>query len=105
MKVINAPLMDTVQFTAYDGEIQTGLHIATIASDSGLSEYVIVYDPAEDKVMAFLKRYMNPEDPADYDILGIADPDLLKEISYFCNKEGLFDHLPVKEDAEETNEE
>ena len=104
MKVIDAPLMATVQFTAYNGEIQTGIHVATVASESGLVEYVIVYDPAEDKVMAFEKRYMNPEDPSDYDIVGIGQPELLNEISHFCNKEGLFDHLPVKQD-EETNEE
>jgi hypothetical protein len=104
MKVTDAPLIATVQFTAYNGEIQTGLHIATIASDSGLVEYVVIYDPAEDKIMAFEKRYMNPEDPEDYDIVGIANPTLLNEISHFCNKEGLFDHLPVRQD-EETDEE
>jgi len=105
MKVIDAPLMATVQFTAYNGEIQTGLHIATIADDSGLTEYVVVYDPGEDKIMAFQKRYMNPEDPADYDIDGIDNPPLLNEISYFCNKEGLFDHLPVERDEDNSDEE
>ena len=105
MKVIDAPLISTVQFTAMDGAIQTGVHVATVASDGGLSEYLVVYDPAEDKVMAFHKRYMNPEDPADFDIVGIDNPPLLNEISHFCNKEGLFDHLPVKGTDEDTNEE
>lgn len=105
MKVVDAPLLATVQFTAYNGEIQTGVHVATIASDTGLTEYVIVYDPGTDKVMAFAKRYMNPEDPADYDIIGIDQPELLNEISHFCNKEGLFDHLPRKQDEENSDEE
>lgn len=94
MKLLDAPLISTVQFTGLDGSIQTGVHVATVASDGGLSEYIVVYDPAEDKVMAFHKRYMNPEDPADFDIVGIADDPLLNEISHFCNTEGLFDHLP-----------
>ncbi len=101
MKVNNAPLVDTVQFTAMDGTIQTGVHIATVESDSGLSEYIVVYDPAENKVMAFHKRYMDPEDPADFDIVGISDQHLLNEISHFCNAEGLFDHLPRKTTDEE----
>lgn len=105
MKVVDAPLMATVQFTAYDGEIQTGIHIATIASDSGLTEYVIIYDPATDKVMAFEKRYMNPENPEDFNVVGLNNAELLNEISYFCNKEGLFDHLPRKEESEETDKE
>ena len=104
MKLLDAPLVSTVQFTGLDGEIQTGVHVATVASDGGLSEYIVVYDPAEDKVMAFHKRYMNPEDPADFDIVGIADQHLLNEISYFCNAEGLFDHLPPKESDEETSQ-
>jgi hypothetical protein len=105
MKVTNAPLVDTVQFTAMDGTIQTGVHIATVESDSSLSEYIVVYDPAEDKVMAFQKRYINPEDPADFDIVGINDQHLLNEIAYFCNKEGLFDHLPAKKAYEEDSNE
>jgi len=105
MKVIDAPLLATVQFTAMSGEIKTGVHVATIATDTGLTEYVIVYDPAEDKVMAFAKRYMNPEDPADFDIIGVDQEELLNEISYFCNKEGLFDHLPRKQDEAEADEE
>lgn len=105
MKIADAPLMATVQFTAYNGEIQTGLHIATVESDSGLVEYVIVYDPGVDKVMAFEKRYMNPEDPADYDIIGVKDQGLLNEIGHFCNKEGLFDHLPRKDNEEDSDKE
>ncbi len=104
MKVNSAPLVDTVQFTAMDGTIQTGVHIATVESDSGLSEYIVVYDLAEDKVMAFYKRYMNPEDPTDFDIVGINDQHLLNEISYFCNAEGLFDHLPRKTTDEEDSD-
>ncbi len=100
MKLIDAPLVSTVQFTGLDGTIQTGVHIATIKSDGGISEYIVVYDPAEDKIMAFHKRYMNPEDPADFNIVGIADPHLLNEIGHLCNAEGLFDHLPPKEDNE-----
>lgn len=105
MKVTNAPLVDTVQFTGMDGEIQTGVHVATVESDSGISEYIVVYDPAEDKVMAFHKRYTNPEDPAEFDIVGIADVPLLNEISHFCNKEGLFDHLPARQVYEEDSNE
>lgn len=101
MKVLDAPLVSTVQFTGLDENIQTGVHLATVASESGLSEYIVVYDPAEDKVMAFHKRYMNPEDPADFDIVGINDQHLLNEIAYFCNAEGLFDHLPPKENNED----
>ncbi len=97
MRLIDAPLVSTVQFTGMDGDIQTGVHIATVESDSGLSEFIVVYDPAEDKVMAFHKRYMNPEDPADFNIVGIANPHLLNEIGHLCNAEGLFDHLPPKE--------
>lgn len=104
MKVVDAPLVASVQFTAYNGDIKTGVHIATLATDTGLTEYLIIYDPADDKIMAFAKRYMNPEDPADFDIVGVEQKELLNEISYFCNKEGLFDHLPKKEDEEYSNE-
>ena len=96
MKLTDAPLISTVQFTGLDGAIQTGVHVATLESDSGLSEYIVVYDPAEDKIMAFHKKYMNPEDPADFDIVGITNEPLLNEIGGFCNAEGLFDHLPAK---------
>jgi hypothetical protein len=105
MKIVDAPLVASVQFTAYDGEIKTGVHVATISTDTGLTEYLIVYDPETDKVMAFAKRYMNPEDPADFDIVGVDQEELLNEISFFCNKEGLFDHLPQREHEENSNEE
>jgi hypothetical protein len=105
MKVIDAPLIKDCMFTGLDGSMHTGIHIATIASDSGLSEYIITYDPTEDKIMAFHKRYMNPDEPGDYDIVGVDNPHLLNEIGYFCNKEGLFDHLPVKQDEENSDEE
>ena len=94
MRVLDAPLVQACQFTGMNGEIQTGVHVATIGSKSGLAEYLVVYDPASDKIMAFRKVYLDPESPADYNISGIKNPELLEEISKFCNTEGLFDHLP-----------
>lgn len=102
MKLLNTPLVQACQFTGLDGELQTGVHIATIQSDSGLREFLIVYDPGSDKVMAFEKLYMDPEDPSDFRMEGVADPFLLNEIGGFCNAEGLFDHLPeIQEDGKE----
>ena len=102
MKVREAPLMQLCYFAGLDGEQQIGLHIATLLSKTGLQEYLIVYDPAIDKIMAFEKLYMNPDDPADFNMEGIVDPDILKEIGNFCNAEGLFDHLPeIHKDDEE----
>ncbi len=98
MKLIEAPLSRQITLkNEITGKTFTGIHLATITSDSGLSEYVVAYDPFRDKILAFHKRYMNPEDPADFDTIGIADTPLLNEIGHFCNAEGLFDYLPPKE--------
>lgn len=104
MKAIEAPLMQLCYFAGLDGEQQVGLHIATLLSGSGLQEYLIVYDPAADKVMAFEKLYLNPDDSADFNMEGITDPDLLNEIGGFCNAEGLFDHLPETHKDDEERE-
>ena len=102
MKVLDAPLVKPCQFTALNGNVQTGVHVATIGSKSGLAEYLIIYDPKEDRVLAFRKMYLNPDDLAEYNISGIANADLLQELADFCNAEGLFDHLPeLKDDSSE----
>ena len=104
MKVKDAPLLQACQFSGLDGELQVGVHIATILSDSGLQEYLIVYDPVSDKVMGFEKLYMNPEDPSDFRMEGIANPHLLNEIGGFCRAEGLFDHLPERQEYDGEDE-
>lgn len=105
MKVIEAPLSRHIYLQNHiTGDTFLGLHIATVASDSGLEEYVVAYDNVDDKVLAFYKRYMNPEDPADFQTDGIYDQHLLNEIAYFCNKEGLFDGLPRKTTDEEDSD-
>lgn len=99
MKVLDAPLVKACQFTAINGEIQTGVHVATIQSKSGLAEYLVIYDPKDDRILAFRKMFLDPESPAEYNITGIEDLELLNEIGDFCNAEGLFDHLPQHDDA------
>lgn len=88
---------DLVTFVGHlDGQRRLGFHVATIESDSGLAEYIVVYDGSVDKVMAYQKVYLNPDDPAEFSIRGISNPHLLNEIGHFCVTEGLFDHLPEK---------
>jgi len=99
MKVLDAPLVKPCQFTALNGNVQTGVHVATIGSRSGLAEYLIIYDPRKDRVLAFRKMYLNPDSAAEYNITGIDNPELLEELASFCNAEGLFDHLPELKDA------
>lgn len=102
MKILDAPLVKSCQFTGINGEIQTGVHVATVQSKSGLAEYLVIYDPYTDKIMAFRKVYLDPGNPAEYNITGIENPHLLNELGDFCNSEGLFDHLPeLKDDTRE----
>ncbi|NOQ49099.1 MAG: hypothetical protein GQ553_00320 [Nitrosomonadaceae bacterium] len=97
MQLKEIPLLQPCQFTALDGKLQTGLHLATIEGRSGLTEYLIIYDLDEDRIMAFEKIYLDPENPAEFQIKGVDNPHLLNEIGDVCNTEGVFDHLPEKE--------
>lgn len=97
MRLKEIPLLQPVKFTALSGELQTGLHVATIEAKSGLMEYLIIFDMKKNKVMAFEKLYLDPENPSEFQIKGIDNPHLLNEIGDFCNLEGIFDHLPEKD--------
>lgn len=65
-----------------------GWHLATIASKTGLNEYVLIWNVEEDKYDLWYKIYTNPEDPSEHKYEGGVPEKTIKEIiDYFGTKD------------------
>ena len=71
-----------VSYAGLDGKPHKGYALCGIESSDGLRQYVLLWNHTADKYELYQKIHLDPEQPSDYTLRGVANEPLLNEISY-----------------------